>query len=289
MSLAPGFSIAALRAFVGIVEAGSVTRAARTLHLSQSAVSHHLKAIEDRAGRALFTRTGQSLTLTEEGEIFYVDVRDALALLTGAVRRFSPQDGTRLVLGIQYSFGYHWLAPLLARLQGAFPDIDFELTLLADIPDARQRTIDLVISAWDVPGDVRTLATFDTQWRPYAQTGLVRSTDWAAGPWALITFENRTDWRSWGLSLDAVQAPWLRTDAAGIALELVKQGLGIGLCADIMARPARAAGLIEPISQQTAPLSWGQLNLHGSNRSPHRQSIDAVAAWLAETIRHPID
>lgn len=289
MSLAPGFSIAALRAFVGIVETGSVTRAARTLNLSQSAVSHHLKTIEDRAGRALFTRTGQSLTLTEEGEIFYVDVRDALALLTGAVRRFSPQSGTRLVLGVQYSFGYHWLAPLLARLQDAFPDIDFELTLLADIPDARQRTIDLFISAWDVPGDVRNLAAFDTRWRPYAQTGLVGSADWTTGPWSLITFEDRTDWRSWGLSLDTVEAPWLRTDSAGIALELVKQGLGIGLCADIMAQPARAAGLIEPVSRQTAPLSWGQLNLHGSNRSPHRQSIDAVAAWLADVVRQPID
>ena len=95
-----------------------------------------------------------------------------------------------------------------------------------------------------------------------------------------MTFESGTDWRSWGLVPERGTMSWVRCDSAGLALEMVKQGLGIGLCAEPMAEPARSAGLIEPVHAHCVKLSWGQLNLHRNNRSPHRQSIEDVAGWL---------
>lgn len=284
MSLSPQLSLASLRAFVGIVETGSVTGAARALNVSQSAVSHHLKSVETLAGDPLFLRKNQQFVLTEAGEIFYADVRDALNLLHNAERRFAREGSTRLVLGVQYSFAYHLLLPNLAAMRERFPALEIELVALAENSDARQRHVDLYLSAWDVPGDVSLLAAIETRWRPFARTGLVDHHNWQAGPWPLITFESGTDWRRWGLVPERNTVSWIRNDSAGLTLEMVKQGLGIGLCAEPMARPAWSSGLIEPVHEHSVLLDWGQLNLHRNNNSPHRLPIEEIAGWLLPRI-----
>lgn len=61
-----------LRAFVALKETGSFTRAAERLHLSQSAISHQIRRLEEQAGAALLVRTTRRLTLTEDGEDFLI-------------------------------------------------------------------------------------------------------------------------------------------------------------------------------------------------------------------------
>jgi DNA-binding transcriptional LysR family regulator len=279
MSLSPQLSLAALRAFAGIVETGSVTGAARALNVSQSAVSHHLKSVESLAGCQLFLRKGPQLVLTETGGIFYADVRDALNLLHNAEGRFSRGGTTRLIVGVQYSFAYHVLLPNLAAMRERFPALEIELVALPNVDGVRERHIDLYITAWDIPG-ASPVAAIETPWRPFARTGLVAGRDWKSGAWPLITFESGTDWRRWGLVPERNTVSWIRSDSAGLTLEMVKLGLGIGLCAEPMAGPAWTSGLIEPVDQQSVKLDWGQLNFHRSNSSPHRQHVEEVAGWL---------
>jgi len=275
------FTLAALRAYARIIETGSVTRAAQSLNISQSAVSHHLKTIESSARIPLFVRSGQKLTPTEEGELLYIDVRDALDILANAERRISPTLDTRLVIGVQYAFAYHALAPVYNALRAAFPELMLEIELLGEAPGLSGRHLDLCLSSWRLAGDFQMHSIHPTPWRPYARPGLVARGDWASSDIPRISFEGGTDWRAWGLATDNASTPPLSCDSAGFALELAKQGAGIALCADVMASHSTRAGLLEPVSEHSVLLEWGQLQFSINSRSPHRAAADAIIAWLA--------
>ena len=93
-----------LRAFIAIKETGSFTRAAERMHVSQSAISHQIRRLEQQAGTPLLTRTTRRLTLTEDGEDFLryaeciIKAHDALirrfetSSVTGAVRFGLPEN-----------------------------------------------------------------------------------------------------------------------------------------------------------------------------------------------------
>jgi len=74
-------------AFVAIVETGSFTLAAKRLNLTQSAISHSLRSLEDSLSTRLLDRRGKSHALTATGEIFLSHCRNALAELDNAVVR----------------------------------------------------------------------------------------------------------------------------------------------------------------------------------------------------------
>ena len=115
-----------LRLVAGIADAGSMTKAARALHLTQSALSHQLRDIEGRLGTALFTRLGRSMLLTEPGR----RVLDAARRVLGEVQR--AEDDVRRLAGhgegtvrvcTQCYTGYHWLGAILQAFQAKHPRV----------------------------------------------------------------------------------------------------------------------------------------------------------------------
>ena len=115
-----------LRLVAGIADAGSMTKAAGRLHLTQSALSHQLRDIEGRLGTALFTRLGRSMVLTEPGR----RVLDAARRVIGEVERAEEDvrrlaghgEGTIRVCTECYT-GYHWLGAILAAFQTRHPRV----------------------------------------------------------------------------------------------------------------------------------------------------------------------
>lgn len=73
-----------LQSFAQVVESGSITKAAWELHLSQSAVSKHVQAVEAYYGHPLLGRAGREIQLTDEGRVLYRSIREALRLLDEA-------------------------------------------------------------------------------------------------------------------------------------------------------------------------------------------------------------
>jgi LysR family nitrogen assimilation transcriptional regulator len=115
-----------LRYFVGIVQAGSLSRAAAQLHVAQSAISHHLASLESEVGRQLVTRGPKGILLTEAGGVLY---RHAEAILRHV--EFAKQDALN-VLNVpsgRVSIGFpvalaSLLAPeLFVRIRAAYPQI----------------------------------------------------------------------------------------------------------------------------------------------------------------------
>ena len=119
-----------LRLVRAIAEQGGVTKAARHLHLSQSAVSHHLSRVEERLGVPLFRRAGRGLAITPAGQRT-VEVARQVASQVSSLERELRRGTVRrkLRLATQCYTAYHWLPPLLTELQQLHPEVDVEIEL----------------------------------------------------------------------------------------------------------------------------------------------------------------
>jgi DNA-binding transcriptional LysR family regulator len=130
------FDPALLRALVAVKETGGFTRAAQRLHLTQSAVSHQIRRLEQQVGRPLLHRTTRSLTLTEDGSEFLRHAEQILHSLDALTRRFQPSPVSGIVrFGVPESFMGDRLPPLLCQFARAFPAVrlDVHVTTYLDL------------------------------------------------------------------------------------------------------------------------------------------------------------
>jgi DNA-binding transcriptional LysR family regulator len=122
--------IVLLRTFVAVVEANGFTRAAGFVNLTQSAVSLHIKRLEEQVGRRLFDRSAAKLALTSDGEILLSYAQRILALEEEARTRLGHPEPQGLVrFGAPEYFDPATLASLLAQFDSRYPGIDLEINM----------------------------------------------------------------------------------------------------------------------------------------------------------------
>jgi DNA-binding transcriptional LysR family regulator len=137
-----------LRIFHSVAEAGSLTHAGEALHLSQSAVSRQIRALEESLDTTLFRRHARGLILTEQGELLFEATRSmARRLETTAARIRDSEDEVygELRVTTTMGFGTLWLAPRLPRLFERYPHLRLELMLEERILDLPMREADVAI------------------------------------------------------------------------------------------------------------------------------------------------
>ena len=134
--------------FVAIVEAGSMTGAARALGVSVASVSRQLEALEDRLGVNLLKRSTRRHSLTGAGERFY----DQARIMTGEMQALADElRGLERELSgpirISSAGGYvvEYLSPLLARFAADHPRVSIELDVSTRVIDMLTESIDLAI------------------------------------------------------------------------------------------------------------------------------------------------
>ncbi|TGN59411.1 LysR family transcriptional regulator [Paracoccus liaowanqingii] len=137
-----------LRIFHAVADAGSLTHAGDTLHLSQSAVSRQIRALEESLGTTLFHRHARGLILTEQGELLFEATSAMARKLDSASARI--RDSEENVLGelkvtTTVGFGTLWLAPRLVKLYEKFPDLRIDLLLKERVLDLPMREADVAI------------------------------------------------------------------------------------------------------------------------------------------------
>ena len=136
----------ALEAFVRVVRLGSARAAADELGLSPSALSRRVSNLEEFTGKKLFSRSGQSMRLTDEGRNFYDSVAPHLEALSAAVEAQSENvQLLRLRLGVLPLFGTQRLFPKLPELRARHPrlhiDIDTGPHLIGRVGDTLDAAI----------------------------------------------------------------------------------------------------------------------------------------------------
>lgn len=121
-----------LQSFKSVALTGSVRSAAQHLGLSPSAVSHHLKLLEQETGLTLFRRQGRGLCLTDTGSAIMADVDSVLESSGRLGQRISDLQENRigrLSIGYFATAGTRWLPELVAYLENRHPDVNVQLNL----------------------------------------------------------------------------------------------------------------------------------------------------------------
>lgn len=137
-----------LRIFHAVADAGSLTHAGDVLHLSQSAVSRQIRALEEALGTTLFHRHARGLILTEQGEMLF-DATKAMSrkLDTTSARIRDSEEHVfgELKVTTTVGFGTLWLVPRLSKLYARYPDLKIDLMLEERVLDLPMREADVAI------------------------------------------------------------------------------------------------------------------------------------------------
>ena len=243
-----------LRTIKAIHETGGLARAADTLGITQSALSHQIKGIEDQAGVELFVRRSKPLKLSSAGQRLLAAADRILPEVAALEAEFAGliQGSTgRMHIAIECHACFEWLFPVLEGFRKAWPDVDVDIRpgLAFDaLPALQKEKVDLVVSSdpEDLPG-VTFLPLFDYEPvfvagsnHPLAQKDFIDAEDFRTE--TLITYpvdRARLDVFSQLLTPAKVTPRDVRqVELTAVILLLVASGRGVTVLPDWVVRQA---------------------------------------------------
>ncbi|HEK1833614.1 TPA: transcriptional regulator GcvA [Proteus mirabilis] len=136
----------ALRVFDSAARHLSFTKAAEELFVTQAAVSHQIKTLEEFLGLKLFRRRNRSLLLTEEGQSYYLDIKEIFSSINEATRKLLARSAKgALTVSFSPSFAIQWLVPRLSGFNQAYPGIDVRIQAVDREEDKLADDVDVAI------------------------------------------------------------------------------------------------------------------------------------------------
>ncbi len=136
----------AIKAFEASARLLSFTLAAQELHVTQAAISHQIKNLEQLTGVQLFKRFNRSLKLTFEGRLYLVSIRNALESIEKATRQLKNRDTTgTLNISLLPSFATKWLSKRIWRFQQQNKNLDVRISAFEWLTDFKKDDCDIAI------------------------------------------------------------------------------------------------------------------------------------------------
>lgn len=236
-------SLSGLKSFEAAARHASFTRAAAELNVTQGAVSHQVKALEDLLGLKLFHRGHQRLSLTRSGEFYLSVVRDALdRIAEGTERLLEQQRSGVLTVSTSPNFASKWLVHRLGRFVESHPEIDLRISAALHHVDFAREGIDLAVrhSVGEPAGFHVTRLCSDALIAVCSprlvEAGLRAPSDLALH--TLLHLDNRSDWLKWlqraGVAdADLSTGPVL--NQASMAIDAAVEGQGVALARTTLA------------------------------------------------------
>jgi LysR family transcriptional regulator, glycine cleavage system transcriptional activator len=285
----------ALRAFEAAARHLSFTRAAEELNVTQAAISHQVKTLEDHLGMSLFRRLNRALMLTDEGQTLFPPVRDALDILAEAASRLRTRDsGGPLTVSTLPSFAAKWLVPRMSRFQDRHPEIELRIAAAERLIDFARDDVDVAVrfgpGGW--PG-VCAERIVDEAVTPVCNSAVaerLREPADLAGFTLLheqkLPFDPTPDWATWlaaaGVAeIDASRGP--RFSHTHMMLQTAMDGHGVALSGLVLVADDIAAGrLVAPFDiRLTSPFNY---YLVCPSATAERPKIRAFWEWVKEEI-----
>lgn len=250
----------ALKAFEVSARLLSFTKAANELFVTQAAVSHQIKLLENHLGLKLFMRKNRTLLLTEEGQSYYLDIKDIFQSLQESTQRLLAKGakGT-ITVCIQASLAIQWLVPRLSEFNKLHPDV--EIRIKADDRDDDTLTDDVDIAFYyghghwpGIIADKIISEYLQPVCSPLLLTGDNAIVDISSlQQQTLLHDTSRSDWKRWyksvGVKSNKVDHGPIFSHSA-MVLQAAIHGQGIALVNNILAKPEIDAGrLLVPFNK----------------------------------------
>lgn len=285
-------SLNGLRAFECAARYMSFTKAAAELHVTQTAISHQIRRLEDELGVTLFLRLKEGLALTEEGQAYLPGIRAAFHELRHATQALlASRQNTVLTINTLVSVASKWLLPRLPSFQQANPDIDVRISASTELVDFRQGGIDAAIryGRGDWKG-LRADFLMSDEIFPVCSPALLSTTKGLNTPadlldHTLLQVSGMTagDWNRWlsaaGESATLAEGPRLTFDLAMMAVQAAVDGQGVCIGrSTYVADDLRAGRLVAPFALRLKDeLGFYLVTPHETADS---KKIVALRTWL---------
>ncbi len=274
-----------LRAFTVLARTGSFTHAARELHVSQSAVSHSMKALEREVGCRLLDKMGKKAVLTQAGEQLLERATRILGEMSEAraeIGRLGKWGQSRLRLGASTTACQHVLPGVLREFKDSFPNCAISIEP-GDTPEMIEalhaHKIDLAVNLEPRRGeplDFRPLFTDELHFivspqHPWARAGRVERGEIARQNYILYKRRSYTSAmiEEYFREDDIVLFSQLDLGNMEAIKELVKLGIGVSILAPWTARKELEVGTLValPLGKRKLRRRWGVLHWQGRRMS----------------------
>ncbi|MCP3392936.1 transcriptional regulator GcvA [Bradyrhizobium sp. CCGB12] len=235
-------SLNGLRAFEAAARHLSFTLAATELNVTQTAISHQIRRLEEELGIRLFVRQNRALALTPEARDYLPGVRAAFNDLRLATDRLLRKDDDKvLTVSTLASLAAKWLLPRLADFQEQHPGIDVRITTSTSLVDFQRDDVDAAVrygrGQW--PG-LRADWLMADELFPVCSPSLLRGDkplrrpeDLRNHPLLHTSNANSDDWRLWltaaGLPSDIARQPGITFDMIFMTIQAAIDGIGVAM------------------------------------------------------------
>ncbi|WP_439358866.1 transcriptional regulator GcvA [Bradyrhizobium sp. DASA03007] len=235
-------SLNGLRAFEAAARHLSFTLAAAELNVTQTAISHQIRRLEEELGIRLFVRQNRALALTPEARDYLPGVRAAFNDLRLATDRLLRKDDDKvLTVSTLASLAAKWLLPRLTDFQEQHPGIDVRITTSTSLVDFQRDDVDAAIrygrGQW--PG-LRADWLMADELFPVCSPSLLRGDkplrrpeDLRNHPLLHTSNANSDDWRLWltaaGLPADIARQPGITFDMIFMTIQAAIDGIGVAM------------------------------------------------------------
>lgn len=274
--------LGALIGFEAAARLGSFSRAADELNMTQSAISHQIRTLEQHLGQPLFLRLNRRVELTDAGHDLRRTAEDALETVRHGVQRLGAfsKPGS-VVLHMPPELGALWFVPRLPTFRAAHPGIDPWLFTTDRRFDLTEAEVDVTLTRSAMVGEgVVRRALFTDRRMPMAAPGLAGGVQVAP----LLHDENAQGWQAWfdraGLTRDDMLKGPNFSDPA-MMLEAATQGMGLCLGSEALAAPYLADGRLQVVSDVALP-DASPLWIVTLERNLTRTSVRALWEWLVD-------
>jgi LysR family transcriptional regulator, glycine cleavage system transcriptional activator len=234
-------SLNGLRAFEAAARHLSFTQAASELNVTQTAISHQIRRLEEELGVPLFIRKNRALALTPEASEYLPGIRAAFNDLRLATDRLLRKDDDNvLTISTLASLAAKWLLPRLSSFQEVHPEIDVRITTSTGLVDFRSGNVDAAIrygrGHW--PG-LRAAWLMADEMFPVCSPALLSGKHPLRRPEdlrdhvLLHNTNNGDDWRLWltaaGLPPDISKQPGITFDLILMTVQAAIDGMGVAM------------------------------------------------------------
>jgi LysR family transcriptional regulator, glycine cleavage system transcriptional activator len=290
-------SLNGLRAFEAAARHLSFTEAAAELNVTQTAISHQIKRLEQELGVRLFARQNRALALTPQAAEYLPGVRAAfndLRLATDRLRR--REDGHVLTVSTLASLAAKWLLPRLSAFQEAHPGIDVRITTSTSLVDFQRDDVDAAIrygrGQW--PG-LRADWLMADEMFPVCSPALLAGEKPLRCPedlreQVLLHTSNAysDDWRLWltaaGLPADLSRQRGITFDLIFMTIQAAIDGIGVALGRTSYVKDDIAKGRLVVPFKITLPTDAGFYLVSPQGRADSPK-LAAFREWLAASAR----
>ena len=286
--------LTALRAFEAAGRHLSFTKAADELHVTQAAISHQVKSLENYLGLKLFRRLNRTLLLTDAGQLYLPPLTDAFEGITRATHRLRQHLGrARLTVSVLPSFAAGWLVPRLGRFRQRCPDVDLRIDPTNSLTDFRRDDVELGIlyGRGNYPG-LRTDRLMREEFFPVCSPRLLEGPAPLRDPadlthHTLLHDDMTVDWRTWLLAagVEGVDAErGITVTDSSMLLRAAIAGQGVALARSVLAADEIASGrLVRPFDVDV-PTEYAYY-LAYPEKSADQSNVVAFREWILEEAR----